>query len=679
MPGPTFKAALEGHRNTLFCGRVQALAQLDTFFAAPAPRVCHLYGPGGIGKTYLLRHWLGRRALESGQTFWLDAAEVAATPKTIEDAFAPARTDGAALRLVVVDNYHHWGALDGFARDSVLGALPAHLHVVIAGRNYPDASWLGDAGWQALTDLLCLQPLAVTEASELLALLRVADQQRPALQCLAAGNPLGLTLGATLARNRALDEAGSQGFANRLALRSLVTELTQALGLARLPQHQWEAIEYGALAGYMDEALLRTRLNDRAGEAMAWLRRLTIVETTGLGLRLIECYRRAVLLRSHFETPHRLLEVVEACADEHLRRAVDSDTARWIEALPAVTQAAEAIGLAHDPLRAATQALDAPYRLAACNDAAVAPLVAGSGSRERFAARLHKLAQHRFILVAREDPERPLAAVFSLPFTANSEMDKLRGAFDLRAGDAPPDLLAALPMAAEVADAPGLARQLLLCALARHLCKASPAGTLLLFPVQLDVAAAAPGALELRQARGAGLQGWRGLWLGARQAGDRDHALRLLYALHGGHCKRGNGVPANGTDPAEPMDAAAFKLAVVEALHHYTDARRLAQNPIAAGARASMAQAGGERGNGEAQDGVFALRALLRAAVERLGAAPRNHKLLQALEATYLAPRGQKTAAAEMNMAYSTFRRHLRDAREMVAEELWQQELGARR
>jgi hypothetical protein len=75
---------------------------------------------------------------------------------------------------------------------------------------------------------------------------------------------------------------------------------------------------------------------------------------------------------------------------------------------------------------------------------------------------------------------------------------------------------------------------------------------------------------------------------------------------------------------------------------------------------------------------IAALRTLVREAVESLQSAPRDAKLHRALHHTYLQPAAtQEAAADQLDLPFSTYRRHLSAGAARVAEILWSRDIGA--
>ncbi len=132
--------------------------------------------------------------------------------------------------------------------------------------------------------------------------------------------------------------------------------------------------------------------------------------------------------------------------------------------------------------------------------------------------------------------------------------------------------------------------------------------------------------------------------------------------------------------PANVVDSSISALSRDEFYHHVRDALRTLTDPIAlrqsplihsqaVEARVSTTASQAERS--------LALGELLRAQIEGLRGGPRGDAWYQVLQVAYLGPRiKHESAARELGLSYSTFRRLLGAATDFLVAELWQLELA---
>src|SRR5262249_13471075 len=194
-PRRTLAARLEARDR----GRVAARARELSFVGRcresddPPASVVHIVGPGGIGKSALLRE-IARRGRDHGYAVWaFDGREFGPASEAVEAALRDVTQH--ARPLLLLDSYERMGALDPYPRTELLPALPERARVVIAGRSQPDPAWFA-GGWESVTARLDLSVLSPVDAEDLLAARGLSDERVPAVINWAEGSPLALALAA---------------------------------------------------------------------------------------------------------------------------------------------------------------------------------------------------------------------------------------------------------------------------------------------------------------------------------------------------------------------------------------------------------------------------------------------------------------------------------------------------
>jgi hypothetical protein len=288
-PGRTLAARLEDRDRGRFAGRDAELAFLRRCLQADPPAsVIHVTGPGGIGKSALLREF-ARQARDRGLTVvTVDGRELGPTPGTLDAALRDAM--GSDRPVVLLDSYEQMTGLDTYLRRELLPALSDRALVVIAGRSVPDQAWFA-GGWESVTARLDLGSLPTRDAQALLAARGVNDERVPAIIDWAGGSPLALSLAADAASSDSSWNAAREPDRPEI-LRPLIHRLVAAeLRHVRLP-----ALAIAAVARTTTPDLLRTLLSPAdAQAAYQQLCDLTITEPLGDGITLHDLVRKALL------------------------------------------------------------------------------------------------------------------------------------------------------------------------------------------------------------------------------------------------------------------------------------------------------------------------------------------------------------------------------------------------
>ncbi|MGP4048438.1 ATP-binding protein [Streptomyces sp. 2A115] len=269
-------------RDRAFVGRMAERAVFRSALAGDshAPSVLYLHGPGGIGKSALLRRF-ALEAREAGRlVIEVDGRTVAATPEDFEHAAAKAI--GEPNTVLLVDTFELCHGLEHWLWEQFLPRLPLGTVVVVAGRAAPDPRWVADPGWADLLRVVRLRDLAREDAAAFLRVHGVPAGTHHALMSFTSGNPLALSLAATLAVQRNTGRA--RGTADWSPGQDVMaTLLAQLVGHAPSAAHR-TALEVCAQADVTSEALLRAMTGEDAADLFAWLRSQPFIESTASGL-----------------------------------------------------------------------------------------------------------------------------------------------------------------------------------------------------------------------------------------------------------------------------------------------------------------------------------------------------------------------------------------------------------
>jgi hypothetical protein len=689
-PAPRLADRLAAARRGRFVGR---MAELETFRAAlladePPFAVLHVFGPGGVGKTTLLREF-ARLAADFGRpVVHLDGRNVDPSPPGLLLALRQAAglreqgtsaagakwpTDGVWL----IDTYETLAPLDAWLRETLLPQLPARSLVVLAGRNPPSAAWRTDLDWIDLTDTVALGNFRPEESQTYLATRGIPDHRHPEVLAFTHGHPLALALVAdVLARGQQLTgfDPGSEPDVVRVLLERFVRDVPS-------PAHRL-ALETCVLVWATTETLLADVVGAaEAHELFAWLRGLSFIQQGPSGLFPHDLARDVLDADLRWRNPgghHGLLERLSNQLFARFREARGVEQQRiWFDLLylnrrsPFFAPYFEWAALGSSYAEPATPE-DYP---------AILEMVGRHEGEEAVRIARHWLDRqpHAFLIF------RDLAgAVFG--FMAHLSLHEAT-ADDIAADPAVPAALAFAERHGPVR--PGEEMLHLRFWMHRDAYQdVSPALNLAAVNCSIHwtsnprltwnfVATADP---EFHEPHFTGIHIPRSpeadFAVGGRRYGVFAHDWRLQPAAVWMRLKH-EPVSVAGTRFGHPpastpqlllLSRTEFAEAVRQALRNYTRPDRLATNPLMR-SRLVVDETGSD-------SPPAALQALLRTATATLTANPKDAKLHRALWHTYLEPAPTQEQAAELlGLPFNTYRYHLAKGIERVADWLWQREL----
>lgn len=687
---------LAAERSQRFVGRTAEQAAFRAALTGPdaAYAVLYVFGPGGVGKSALLAAY-ARIAAEQGVRFvLLDGRAFDPSPAGFMQALgaaldlSPARPPLDLLAslpaaVIAIDTYEQIAPLDGWLRLTFLPQLPAQVRVVIAGRNAPSAGWREDPGWQALKQVLPLRNLRPEESRAYLTGRAVPFDMHPGIVAATHGHPLALSLVTDLL---AQQDNAQQADALRLAehpdiVRALLERLVQS---TPSPLHR-RALEVCAHARSTTEGLLAEVLElDDAGELFAWLRDLSCITIGPEGLAPHDLARDVLAADLRWRDPdayRRMHAAVRRAILRRVQRSQGLDQQRAIFDLLFLHRESPVMR----PYYRWSMLGDAWSEPATADDhPTILQLVQRDRGPEQAAIVAYWLQRMPQAFIAfRSQHSRLIGFTCMLVLDAFTEDDLHHD----------PGLAAAAAFIARRAPLrPG--ETLLYCRITlaqAALLEDDASG------VQ-DLAAAVNIAYWLGTPRLAWsfiaqrtLEYWYNLFQYVRQphtpeadfqiAGqpnyvfshdwraeppyawldvmsDREFAPDARQAL----------LDPPPTTPLLVLSRPEFDLAVRQALRDYARPDALALNPLM---RSRLV-----RGTPGHEPEPEALRQLLRTAAEELRAEPRSERFFRAVNRTYLSPAPtQEQAAEQLGVPFSTYRYHLTNGIDRIAERLWQQEL----
>lgn len=265
----SLRAAAEESDAARFVGRDPEMATVADLLDADTPsRILFVHGPGGIGKSTLLRAAAALADRRGLRTSRIDARTL---PPELEHAVEVVMSGGAVRRCVVIDEADALGPRLDVLRDRLLDELADTSCLLVAGRKGPSPSWR-TAGLDAIVVGLPLRPLTDEDSAELLRSRGMDEAQVAEIVEWAQGSPLALTVAASAPAGRT-DGPSSAALEQRL---------TQWLVGQPILDVSRDVLEVAALARTVDARLLSAALPGQATrDGLRRLAALPVVERLG--------------------------------------------------------------------------------------------------------------------------------------------------------------------------------------------------------------------------------------------------------------------------------------------------------------------------------------------------------------------------------------------------------------
>jgi hypothetical protein len=314
-------------RDRLFVGRADAVKLFEAAVGAAAPpfHVLWVTGPGGVGKTTLLRAFAAACRRHDVPCRHVDGHYVDPSPESFlgalravgaDERHPPAVSGARADRQVIfVDSYEMLAPLDDWVRDVWLPDLPADALVVVASSAPPSLAWRADPGWQSLLHVLSLRNLTPEDSRAYLTVRDLPPGCHQDILDLTYGHPLALSLvaDAWASGRGAPDEPVLSPDLIATLLRRLVRDVPT-------PWHR-AALEASSIVRLTTEPLLSELLGIAdVREVFDWLRGLSFLEAHQHGLFPHDLVREAVLADLRWRNPERYTQLHRAASGYYARR-----------------------------------------------------------------------------------------------------------------------------------------------------------------------------------------------------------------------------------------------------------------------------------------------------------------------------------------------------------------------
>jgi hypothetical protein len=656
--------------------------------------VLHIFGPGGVGKTTLLREfaflcdelevtatYLDGRNVEPSPEFFVDALQRAMGLKPNESVMETL-ADRDGRHVILIDTSEMLAPLDGWLREVFLPQLPGNILFVLAGRNPPPLAWRTDPGWQSLIRIVPLRNLAHDEGRAYLSKRAIPAEQHEVVLNFTHGHPLALSLVADVFAQR-----GQVRFEPEAAPDIIKTLLEQFVQKVPSPAHR-AALEACALVRLTTEPLLATMLQfPDAHELFEWLRGLSFIESERRGLFPHDLAREAVAADVRWRNPIWYGELHQRARDfymRQLRQTPGPDQYRILSDYIFLHRDNPVVRPYFEWQASGSVFVDS---LQPGDKAAVLAMI-----REHEGAEAADLAacwmerQPERVMVFRDAAQLPRGVLTSLSLTQASAADiagdpatKAAWAYlekhaPLRSGEEATYFRFWMAHDSYQGVAPVQSR--IFIYIVQHYLTTPGLAFTFLPSAAPEFWAPVFGYADLTRLPAADFE------LGGRSYGVYGHDWRVTppmawLALMGERELTAGSAAAPIRQAATPamvvLSEADFAEAVVEALRGYTQPDLLTNNPLL---RSRLVSEKAGIGAGTAER-VTALQSCVQNAAELLQQSPRQAKFYRAVYYTYLKPAATQEKAAELlDLPFSTFRRHLKAGIIRLTEILWQQETG---
>lgn len=301
---------LSDTRRQYFTGREKELQYFRSLLSGNVPEIfmLYLYGPGGQGKTTLLKAFMEICNETQTRCLHLDGRELNPSPQDFlraiqlqlgepGDVFESLQKQEQRL-IIFIDTYELLNPLDDWLRQHFLPQVPEHLLTILSGRNPPSKNWLADTAWQTLMRPLEIRNLSLTESRLYLEKRNVAETDINRILDFTHGHPLALSVVADMY----LQNPGKHFNPgdNPDMVRTLLENFVQKVPG---PAHR-TALEICALVHTTTESLLQQVMEvEDASELFVWLQQLSFTDSSRSGVFPHDLAREAICADLQWRNP----------------------------------------------------------------------------------------------------------------------------------------------------------------------------------------------------------------------------------------------------------------------------------------------------------------------------------------------------------------------------------------
>lgn len=360
VPDGSLGERLRRAESDLFVGRAAEMERFRRWLLSDAddPALLVVRGPGGVGKSTLLRAWADMARRLGNPVLLIDARRLAGSPQSLLAALGGDTEQAVVARLnrlrptLVFDTCEDLAGLGRYLREGLLPRLDGRIRMVFAGRFGAELAWRLDAPWRRVLTTVTLQGFSTEESQEYLRRRGIADPSLAVdIAAAAGGNPLGLSLAADLLVDLGVRDLRAALPRWRLTVHELAGYLVRDVPDA----HLRSLLEAASVLREFDaSALARVSGQPEARAAFGQLARLSVVRPAEHGLALHDDVRRILAADVEWREPDRWAALRRRALDHYRERAeqvAGPEERQWVfnERLALWSHALARRMLAHEP------------------------------------------------------------------------------------------------------------------------------------------------------------------------------------------------------------------------------------------------------------------------------------------------------------------------------------------
>ncbi|WP_437528558.1 AAA family ATPase [Sorangium sp. So ce726] len=669
-------------------GRERERALFRMALDGTGARAFYVYGPGGVGKTTLLQMFARDARHRSVRIEQIDCRNIEPTLQDVVTAIEHAGlftsscdTTGLPQLVVAVDSYEYIQAIDPRLCCELVRRLRGGNLLVLAGRTPPSVEWRSQPLWRTGIVPIALRNLNSADSRTFLMRRGIKDQAISTIVAFSHGHPLALALAA-----EAWTDTPDSPFAPESAPQVIAALYEYFLRGISEPERR-AALDLTAVLRTTSEKSLCALLECDAVSTFAWLRQLSFMQIDNSGVFPHDLAREVILADMRWRNHERLSAMIMRALSyylDHWRARAGIEVVQILPEFYFLTGHYPQL----DCMRVPPDAGLAMDNLRPGDEQALQEAVQRHEGPTSLQYLRHWILHQPAAFMVVRSAENAIAG-FGAWIRIDLTTDKQRAEDPaiVAAWDYAIRLLGGVPcepihyvrfmMSCSVGQA--VSREMSLCVQNTGRKMLSNWGPLLFF------------CMSDRRA-------WEGVWAVSdthvvpELQHELDGVIRevLLQDLRGlsfvdvmasvtercamGACHEQNPKPAHVEDSSlAAISMEEFGVHVREALRTLHDTLALARNPLLHSqiVRTRVAS------NTSPRDRVRALQSLLIGESEAIRGSRRGNAWYRVLKATYLEPVGKhESAAEELGMSYSTFRRRLAEATQHLVSALWELELS---